>query len=367
MKPSRAEILTGALVLVTLGVGVVLLMLLGHGTLFAPGVHYQAFLPNSADLRPGTPVHFEGQRVGRLDAVDWEAGRRAFRLTLRVPPTTPVRVDSQVQLRAVKLLGSQFVEVTAGTPGAPLAPPGSELAAVPFKALVEGVDRLTEELGPVLRALQDTLTDLRRLFRDDGALGDLESALASTRRAADKLDGGAADLQALLGDGEGGLGAAARNLNTWLDRNTGALGTAVTDAGDAAGSLRRLAADAEPPLREAATGARDLVAQLQSTAGALDAAMRRLEASLTGLAERAGGTVDQASRLLRDNEADLRATLLAARAAAENLQRAAAKVADRPSTLLFDAEDETSRAARERRDFERQLRERGRADRYGKE
>ena len=109
------------------------------------------------------------------------------------------------------------------------------------------------------------------------------------------------------------------------------------------------------------------MAQLGATARELDGAVRRLEAALTGVATRAEGTLTQAGRLLGDNEDDLRAVLLAMRAAAENVQRAAAKVADRPSTLLFDREDETSRAAQERRDFERQLRERGRADRYGKE
>lgn len=367
MTPTRAEILTGLLVLATLGVGVVFLMLLGHGTLFSSGVRFHAFLPNSADLRPGTPVHFEGQRVGRLDGVAWAADRRAYRLTVRVPPETPVRVDSRVQLRAVKLLGSQFVEITAGSPDAARAAPEAELAAVPFKALVEGVDRLTEELGPVLRELQATLADLRRLFRADGAVGDLEATMVSARSAAGKLDAGAGDLRALLGEGEGGLGAAARTLNHWLDANAGRLGTAVGDLQDAAASLRRLAADAEAPLRDASVGARELVGQLDHTARELDGAVRRLEGALADVAGRAGGTIDQAARLLRDNEADLRAVLLAARAASENLARAAAKVADRPSTLLFDAEDETSRAARERRDFERQLRERGRADRYGKD
>ena len=367
MTPTRAEILTGLLVLVTLGVGAVFLMLLGHGTLFAGGVHYRAFLPNSADLRLGTPVHFEGQRVGRLDAVEWDTERRAYRLSLRVPPETPVRVDSRVQLRAVKLLGSQFLEITAGSAEAVRAAPGAELASVPWKALVEGVDRLTEELGPVLRDLSATLTDLRRLLRADGAAGDLEATLASARSAAGKRDAGADDLRRLLGDGEGGLGAAVRTLDDWLDANGPRLAAAVADTADAAAGLKRLATEAEPPLREASIGARDLVAQLGATARELDGAVRRLEAALTGVATRAEGTLTQAGRLLGDNEDDLRAVLLAMRAAAENVQRAAAKVADRPSTLLFDREDETSRAAQERRDFERQLRERGRADRYGKE
>ena len=99
----------------------------------------------------------------------------------------------------------------------------------------------------------------------------------------------------------------------------------------------------------------------------LDTTLGKLDAQLGTVGDQAGDAIAQTTRMLRENQTDIRAAVIAARAAAENLQRAAAKVADRPSTLIFDSEDETSKAARAKRDFERQLRERGRTGRYGKE
>jgi ABC-type transporter Mla subunit MlaD len=128
-----------------------------------------------------------------------------------------------------------------------------------------------------------------------------------------------------------------------------------------------MAGEAEEPVREIVASAKRLVQALEATAGKLDATIGQLETGVGEVAAAATGALDHARRLLRENESDIRAALLAARAATENLQRAAAKIADRPSTLLFDSEDETSKAARERRDFERLLRDRGRANRHGKE
>ena len=183
MTPGRAEILTGLFVILTGLAGIAFALMLGGSNWFSDGVSYYAYLDNSADLRAQTAVHFEGRRVGLVTAVEWDAPRRAYKISLQVPPEIPVKEDSEMSMRGVKMLGDMFIEITAGTAAASAAQPGSELKAHPFRAMTESVDRLTEEVGPVLAELQLAITDVRTLIDPKGPGGDLTAAFASTGRA----------------------------------------------------------------------------------------------------------------------------------------------------------------------------------------
>ncbi|MHC5019562.1 MAG: MlaD family protein [Planctomycetota bacterium] len=367
MTPGRAEILTGFFVLLTLAVGVGFALMLGGSAWLAGGVEYTAYLTNSADLREQTAVHFEGRRVGRVTDVAWDQPRRAYKITMRVPAHVPVKSDSTMQMRGVKLLGDMFVEITAGTPGAAPAPPGSEIAAIPFRAMTESVDRLTEEIGPVLQELQRAIADIRILVDPDGAGGDITAALKSLRTAAATLDRGAASLETLIADDEEGLQGVAGRANKLLADNEATVSRGLTDAAKAAESLRNLVDEERGPVSEVLAGLDGVVQSLEATVRRLDETVARMDTQVADVGGAATKAIGQSERMMRENQTDIRAAVLAARNAAENLKLAAAKVADRPSTLLFDSEDETSKAARAKRDFEQQLRERGRAGRYGKE
>lgn len=367
MTPGRAEILTGLFVILTAVVGVGFALMLGGSNFFSNGVPFHGFMPNSADLRTQTAVHFEGRRVGLVTNVEWDAARRAYRIDLQVPADVPVREDSHMRLRGVKLLGDMFVEISAGTPASKPAEPGSEITAQPFRAMTESVDRLTEEFGPVLHELHGAIADVRKLVDPNGGGGDLTAAFASVRSAADKLDRGAGELETLINNDVNGLQAVATKANRLLSDNEAALSRGLTDAAEAAKSLRAMVDDGREPVRQILDSMAAVVESLDATAKRLDVTLAKLDTQIAEVGGKAGHAIDQTTRLLRENQTDIRAAVIAARAAADNLKLAAAKVADRPSTLLFDSEDETSQAARAARDFERQLRERGRTGRYGKE
>ncbi len=367
MTPGRAEILTGLFVILTGLAGIAFALMLGGANWFSDGITYYAYLDNSADLRAQTAVHFEGRRVGLVTAVEWEAPRRAYKISLQLPPEVPVKEDSEMRLRGVKMLGDMFIEISAGSVGAAAARPGSELTAHPFRAMTESVDRLTEEISPVLAELRLAISDVRTLIDPNGAGGDLAAAVASVRDAAATLDRGATALETLINDPEDGLQGVSNKANRLLSDNQAAVSRGLTDAAEAAKSLRAMADDSRTPVHDILETMTKVMESLQATAARLDTTISTLDREMTQAGDAATSTIGQAQRMLRENQTDIRAAVIAARAAADNLRLAAAKVADRPSTLLFDSEDETSTAARAKRDFERQLRERGRTGRYGKE
>lgn len=367
MTPGRAEILTGLFVLLTGIVGVGFALMLGGSNWFSNGVTYHAYLDNSADLRAQTAVHFEGRRVGLVTDVAWDAPRRAYKISLQIPPEIPVKEDSEMRMRGVKLLGDMFIEISAGSIDAKPAQPGAEITAHPFRAMTESVDRLADQFGPVLAELHLAISDVRKLVDPNGAGGDLTSAFASVRDAAEKLDRSAAALETLIQDPDNGLQAVSNKANTLLKDNQETVSRGLTDAAEAAKSLRAMADDGRQPVSEILDSMTKVVESLEATASRLDTTLTNLDGEVSRSGAAVTDTITHAQQMLRENQTDIRAAVIAARAAADNLKLAAAKVADRPSTLIFDSEDETSKAARAKRDFERQLRERGRTGRYGKE
>ncbi|MCI0342905.1 MAG: MlaD family protein [Planctomycetales bacterium] len=368
MRPTRAEVLTGILVLATGGVGILFLLLLGRTGALTERATYVTFVRNTADLRARAAVHFEGNRAGDVSDVSWDVSRAAYRLTLRIPARLPVRADSRARIRAVGFLGDRFVEVSAGTPAAPVAPDGTELPGDEYVGAAESFGDLATDLRPALADLKGVLEGLRRLLEPGGAAGSLEATLAETKKAAESLARSADALQRILDDPDRGLGTLVSRANAIVEGPEGTLGAATRKLDAAAGMLEGMASSASKPLDETLHGAQRTMESLEETAGRLDKAVADLSAAVDKVARGADETLGGAGRMIRENEGEVRAAALAARAASEDLKRFAAKIAARPWTLLFSSDDEGKEAEQRReRDFEALLRERGRVGRHGGE
>src|SRR5437868_15468790 len=66
MRLERNEILTGLLVIGTIGVIAFLLVLLGAPGLFRPLVTYQVYFDNAAGIKPGAVVMLAGRKIGQV-------------------------------------------------------------------------------------------------------------------------------------------------------------------------------------------------------------------------------------------------------------------------------------------------------------
>src|SRR5215831_10479489 len=115
MQLERNEILTGLLVIGTIGVIAFLLVLLGAPGLFRPLVTYGVYFDNAAGIKPGAVVILAGRKIGQvqklyspLTAVEEKQAQEAA-AAIHPPETgaspTPatrfeVRVDVQVDRNA---------------------------------------------------------------------------------------------------------------------------------------------------------------------------------------------------------------------------------------------------------------------------
>src|SRR5207245_5132750 len=66
MQLERNEILTGLLVIGTIGVIAFLLVLLGAPGLFRPLVTYKVYFDNAAGIKPGAVVMLAGRKIGQV-------------------------------------------------------------------------------------------------------------------------------------------------------------------------------------------------------------------------------------------------------------------------------------------------------------
>src|SRR5215211_54426 len=66
MQLERNEVLTGLLVIGTIGVIAFLLVLLGAPGLFRPLVTYKVYFDNAAGIKPGAVVMLAGRKIGQV-------------------------------------------------------------------------------------------------------------------------------------------------------------------------------------------------------------------------------------------------------------------------------------------------------------
>lgn len=159
---------------------------------------YHTVYDNVGGLKFGTPVTFEGYRVGQVERIEptrTENGL-AFRVELTVEQGFPIPQDSTAAVASSGLLAGNAIEISAGTaqrelePGARIEPGASadvfaavsrmagqinELSNQGLKPLLAKLNGYTEELGEVLTA------------RAPGLLDDLETASGTLAETAPRV------------------------------------------------------------------------------------------------------------------------------------------------------------------------------------
>lgn len=201
-------------------------------------------------LLEGAPVTLAGQRVGQVTSIEFlpldsRKEKLSIELSINRDISEHVRADSYARIRTQGLLGDRFVDITPGTPGAPIVQPGDTIPGIDPVDMEE----LLATASTALIQIQGLVTDLRgitgTLLAGEGTLGRLlvEDALYA------RMVGATSQLELLLAE---------------VRANDGTLGRMIRD----------------PALYEALLGA---VARIDS---------------LTGLALAGEGTL---GRLLRDD------------------------------------------------------------------
>ena len=174
MKERGIEVKVGLLILVALGVLAAFVVLLGNFSL-AKGFSFYVDFDFSGNLQPGAPVKVAGIKVGKVQRVDYQAGRKDPRTGRRVYVRVEAWVESRVRgtifedaeffINTQGVLGEQYLEIVPGTPGRPAIKPDDVLVGVTPPRMDLVVARLYEVLDGVTRLLREDKQSISNLLR----------------------------------------------------------------------------------------------------------------------------------------------------------------------------------------------------------
>jgi ABC-type transporter Mla subunit MlaD len=204
MQLERNEILTGLLVIGTIGVIAFLLVLLGAPGLFRPLVTYGVYFDNAAGIKPGAVVMLAGRKIGQVQklyspltaAEEKQAQQAAAAMHSPEPSASPspssrfeARVDVQVdknarlyrdakaQMIQLGLLGDMAIDFTQGTKESGRAKDGDTFAGERTPDLGEAAAKMLEVIKPVAAEATNTMKDLQQTADNLNHLTDQNSEL----------------------------------------------------------------------------------------------------------------------------------------------------------------------------------------------
>ena len=204
MQLERNEILTGLLVIGTIGVIAFLLVLLGAPGLFRPLVTYGVYFDNAAGIKPGAVVMLAGRKIGQVQklyspltpAEEKQAQQAAAAIHPAEPSASPspsprfeARVDVQVdksarlyrdakaQMVQLGLLGDMAIDFTQGTQESGRAKNGETFAGERTPDLGEAAAKMLEVIKPVANEATNTMKDLQNTAQNLNKLTDENSEL----------------------------------------------------------------------------------------------------------------------------------------------------------------------------------------------
>ncbi len=205
MQLERNEILTGLLVIGTIGVIAFLLVLLGAPGLFRPLVTYHIYFDNAAGIKPGAVVMLAGRKIGQVQklyspltpAEEKQAQQAAAGIHAPEPGASPspvprfearvdVRVDksarlyrdAKAQMVQLGLLGDMAIDFTQGTQDSGRAQNGESFAGVRTPDLGEAAAQMLEVIKPVANEATNTMKDLQNTAQNLNKLTDQNSELS---------------------------------------------------------------------------------------------------------------------------------------------------------------------------------------------
>lgn len=192
--------LSGLVVIISLAfLGFVLLQLTGRNSdLDQYTTHYD----NVYGLNFGTPVFYQGFRVGQVDNIQPEEldGGMHFKIFLSIESGWPVPSDSQAVLTSAGLLADVYIEIARGQ-SRQLVQPGGEIVGsqvvdvfAAFTELAEEASKLTRDgLGPLVTILNERVDRISQVMVEQ-----TPEILTDTRLTIQKLQNSATQLEQIL-------------------------------------------------------------------------------------------------------------------------------------------------------------------------
>jgi len=321
----RERTLVGLFVLIAGGLlfGTMLVVSGGMGT---STVSHRAYFKFAGGVQPGAPVRYGGLTVGKVERVRIDPGNSTrIEIQLAVDRDAPVKTDSVAKISALGPLTDNYIEVSTGTQGAALAPPGSVLPsaeAFGLPQLGDAAQALMPDVQKALATLNHNLDDLQvTIARANDLLNDRNRAsIGSSLNNIDRL----------VADARPKVTESLNNLNGLLDDARPKVSTTLTN-------VRELTAKLSPLLDDVKTTtarANDTLAHVDST---LVDNRPDIRASVIGLRDtltKSTALLDQLNQTLDQNSANIDELLDNIRMSTENLRSLTETLKQAPASLI---------------------------------
>jgi phospholipid/cholesterol/gamma-HCH transport system substrate-binding protein len=158
MNKRSIEVKVGLLILVALGLLFGFVVVLGNFSL-SRGFSFYVDFDFSGNLQTGAPVKVAGIKVGKVQRVDYLAGK------LDRASNRRIFEDAEFFINTQGVLGEQYLEIVPGTPGRRPVQPGQVLLGVTPPRMDLVVARLYEVLDGVTRLLREDKQSISNLLR----------------------------------------------------------------------------------------------------------------------------------------------------------------------------------------------------------
>ncbi|WP_224247696.1 MlaD family protein [Hyalangium gracile] len=187
--------------------GVVVFFIGKETRAFESQMTYRAFFPNVQGLTDKSPVWIGGLEVGHVVGIAFteDAAERGIQVTIEVSKkySDRVRQDSVARLSSLGVLGEKAVDISLGTPKAPLIPDGGELrtdVSGDLNALMQAAGQVLSDSQAISRSLRVAV----ETYADPRLAEDVSASLRSLRKLLEEIEQGDGVLHALIYDKESG-------------------------------------------------------------------------------------------------------------------------------------------------------------------
>ncbi len=127
---------------------------------------YQIYLNYIGGIDRGSLVKYGGMDVGTVSEIALPDNEKSgIGLKIKVTQKAPVRIDSEAFVTSIGLMADQHIEISSGTPGAPLLEPGSVLRSkevLNFMQMAEPLSEVSDQLQEMMDGLNALLGDKNR-------------------------------------------------------------------------------------------------------------------------------------------------------------------------------------------------------------
>lgn len=233
MEYRSNEIRAGCIVVLGIFLFVIFMALISGMDFFKSTKIYLARFKYTSGIEVGSLVRYGGFEVGTIKQVRIAPDNNSLiEFEVEIDSEVPVKKDSEVIITSIGIMGEYYIEISTGSPGMALLPPGSVLNCkdtTPMmmltdsfgelsKSLSQTIDQLNQLLGSQNRTqVQQILTNLNRLLEDNQ--NSIAAMMENSSQAIANLSHMSTRLDTLLIKNQDSISRSIQNLEATLSQS----------------------------------------------------------------------------------------------------------------------------------------------------